>query len=235
MDSSSRLEESFSEIDFETLRAGVLDRLKRLAEDPELRNALPTVTKVADSLVRVGVGHRSVAARLEIPKEIAKALGEGTAKRYGGVVRAAGRNGPSGRIMKHLREIRPSNVKKLAKSPTLAFVLVDALQSTLLNEKLAAIELKLKEIDRKLDAQNQAPLRKAIEQMQELPHLKGRNRWERLHQIQNSLREFEGTYLGLRDSRWGEIDHLMSEFTRARVTNTGNTKKLCFSRGTTCP
>lgn len=104
---------------------------------------------------------------------------------------------------------------------------MDALQSALLNEKLAAIQLQLKEIDRKLEAQNQGPLRKAIEQMRDLPHLKGKNQWHQIHQIRNSLREFEGIYSSLCDSRWETIGCLYKDYEEARLTNDAERKKLC--------
>jgi hypothetical protein len=210
-------------VSFEVLSSRVLTRLKERSVDPEWKSAAPIVAKVANALVRLKTGTRAVTAELEVPKEIAKALGEGGATRAGSVVRVA----RSGRILKHLKEVKPSHVRKLLKSPTLAFVVVDAFQSALLNEKLAEIQLQLKEIDRKLHAQHEGLLRKALEQMQDLPDLKGRNRWLRIHQIQDSLREFEGIHRSLCDNRWGAIQQLVEKFQKARLTNVRERKRLC--------
>jgi hypothetical protein len=216
---------SASNLDFEVLSDRALMRMSRRSEDPEWKNAGPVITKVAAALLRLKGGSRTITAELAVPKEIAKAISGGAAKRVGGVVRSV----KSGKILKHLKEVKPAHVRKLLKSPMLAFVLMDALQSALLNEKLAAIQLQLKEIDRKLEAQNQGPLRKAIEQMRDLPHLKGRNRWHQIHQIRNSLREFEGIYSGLCDSRWETIGHLLKSYDGARLTNDEERKKLCVA------
>lgn len=210
-------------VSFEVLSSRVLTRLKERSADPEWKSAAPIVAKVANALVRLKIGSRAVTAELEVPKEIAKALSEGGATRAGSVVRVV----RSGRILKHLKEVKPSHVRKLLKSPTLAFVVVDAFQSALLNEKLAEIQLQLKEIDRKLHAQHQGLLRKALEQMLDLPDLKGRNRWLRIHQIQDSLREFEGIHRSLCDSRWDTIQQLVERFQKARITNVAERKKLC--------
>jgi hypothetical protein len=180
--------------------------------------------KVAEGLVRVKSGSRLVKPELEIPKLIHKALKAGTARRFGGVVR----NAETGSILKHLKEIKPGNVRKLLKSPMLPYVLFDAAQSALLNEKLAEIQVQLKSVDRKLDAQNQAPFRKAIEQMRELPFLtKEQNRHAQLHQIRESLREFEAIHLGLCEKRWEDIDQLLAAYKGALTTNTSERKKLC--------
>jgi hypothetical protein len=210
-------------VSFEVLSSRVLTRLKERSADPEWKSAAPIVAKVANALVRLKIGSRAVTAELEVPKEIAKALSEGGATRAGSVVRVV----RSGRILKHLKEVKPSHVRKLLKSPTFAFVVVDAFQSALLNEKLAEIQLQLKEIDRKLHAQHQGLLRKALEQMLDLPDLKGRNRWLRIHQIQDSLREFEGIHRSLCDSRWDTIQQLVERFQKARITNVAERKKLC--------
>jgi hypothetical protein len=212
-----------SNVSFEVLSSRVLTRLKERSADPEWKSAAPIVAKVANALVRLKIGGRAVTAELEVPKEIAKALSEGGATRAGSVVRVV----RSGRILKHLKEVKPSHVRKLLKSPTLAFVVVDAFQSALLNEKLAEIQLQLKEIDRKLHAQHQGLLRKALEQMLDLPDLKGRNRWLRIHQIQDSLREFEGIHRSLCDSRWDTIQQVVERFQKARITNVAERKKLC--------
>lgn len=212
-------------LDFQLLSDRALARLLQRSEDPKWQNAGPVITRVATALVRLKSGSRMIKAKLAVPKEIAKAITEGTAKRTGSVVRSV----KSGRILRHLKEVKPSHVRKLLKSPMLAFVLMDALQTTLLNEKLAAIQLQLKEIDRKLEAQNQGPLRKAIEQMHDLPHLNGRNRWQQIHQVRNSLREFEGLYSSLCDSRWETIGHLLKSYEGARITNDAECKKLCVA------
>lgn len=212
-------------VDFEVLSSQVLARLKRRSGEPEWNYAAPMIAKVAGALVRLRGGARTVTAELEVPKEIAKAVSEGIAKRSGSVVRVA----RSGKILKHLDEVKPSHVRKLLKSPMLAFVLIDALQSVLLNEKLVAIQMQLKEIERKLDAQNQGLLRKAIEQMRDLPHLKGRNRWQRVHQIQDSLREFEGIHSSLCDGRWEAIRQLLKRYEGARVTNVDERRELCVA------
>ena len=109
----------------------------------------------------------------------------------------------------------------------LAFVLMDALQSVLLKEKVETIQLQLKEIDRKVEAQHRGLLRKAIEQMRDLPHLKAGNRRRRLHQIQESLSLFGGIYSDLCESRWQTIDELLKSYDGARVTNDAERKKLC--------
>lgn len=163
-----------SNLNFRVLSDRALMRLSRRSEEPEWKNAVPLLTKVAAALMRLKGGNRTITAELAVPKEIAKAISGGTAERVGSSVR-------SGRILKHLKEVKPSHVRKLLKSPTLAFVIMDALQSALLNEKLAAIQLQLKEIDRKLEAQHRGLLRKAIEQMRDLPCLKPANRRQRLH------------------------------------------------------
>lgn len=212
-------------LNFQVLSDHTLIRLRRRSEDPEWKNARPVITKVATALVRLKRGSRTIAAELAVPKEIAKAITGGTAKRMGSVVR----NVKSGRILKHLKEVKPAHVRKLLKSPMLAFVLMDALQSALLNEKLAAIQLQLREIDRKLEAQNQGPLRKAIEQMRDLPHLTGRNHWHQIQQIRDSLREFEGIYSSLYDSRWETIGRLHQDYGTARFTNDAERKKLCVA------
>ena len=190
-----------SNLDFQVLSDHTLMRLSRRSEEQEWKNARPVIAKVAAGLLRLKGGTRTITAELMVPKEIVAAISGGTAKRVGSVVRSV----KTGSILKHLKEVKPSHVRRLLKSPMLAFVLMDALQSVLLNEKLAAIQLQLKEIDRKLEAQNQGPLRKAIEQMRDLPYLKGKNRWHQIQQIRNSLRDFEGIYSSLCDSRWRRL------------------------------
>ena len=75
----------------------------------EADTARHLIVKVADGLVRVRTGSRLVKPELEIPKLIHSALKAGTAKRFGGVVRQA----ETGSILKHLKEIKPGNVRKL--------------------------------------------------------------------------------------------------------------------------
>lgn len=201
--------------------------LRKLASRPDAQSSTPSghlLMKVADGLMRIQRGARTVKPELEIPKALGKMLKGGAAKRFGGVVR----NAETGSILKHLKEIRPTQVRKLLKSPMLPFVLLDAMQSALLDEKLAEIQVQLKEIDRKLDAQNQAPLRKAIEQMRDLPYLEDEsNRRQQLHHLRESLREFEAIHLGLSESRWESVEPLRSSYHRARMTNSSETKKLC--------
>jgi hypothetical protein len=216
---------SRASLDFQALSDSALIRLKRRSEESEWKNAGPVIAKVAAALVRLKGSGRTITVELEVPKEIAKALSSGAAKRIGSVVR----NAKSSSFLKHLNEVKPSRVRKLLKSPMLAFALMDALQSALLNEKLAAIQKQLKEIDRKLEAQNQGSLRKAVEQMRDLPHLKGKNRWHQIQQIRNSLREFEAIYTGLSESRWEAIDGLLKGYGAARFTNAGERKDLCFA------
>jgi hypothetical protein len=212
-------------VGFDDLAAEILDKLARRTQ-VEGTTSVHLMAKVADGLVRIQTGARTVKPELEVPKAICKALKDGTVKRFGGVVR----NTESGSILKHLKEIKPTQVRKLLKSPMLPFVLLDAAQSALLNEKLAAIQLQLKEIDRKLDAQNQAPLRKAIEQMRDFPYLRDEsNRRQQLHHIRESLREFEGIHLSLCDSRWENIEQLLHSYKHARMTNASERKKLCVS------
>lgn len=216
---------SQANLGFRLLSDHALMRLSRRSNEPEWKNARSVITKVAAGLLRLKNGSRTITAELEVPREIAKVISEGTAKRVAGVVR----NVKSGRILKHLKEVKPSHVRKLLKSPMLAFVLMEALQSAMLNEKLAAIQLQLKEIDRKLEAQNQGPFRKAIEQMRDLPHLKGRNRWHQMHQIRNSLREFEGIHSSLCDGRWETITRLLKGYEGAHFTNDTERKSLCVA------
>jgi len=223
MDDLALSPSSASNLDFQVLSDRTLVRLSRRSEEPAWKNARPVIAKVAAALLRLKGGSRTVTAELMVPKEIATAISSGTARRMGGIVRSA----KSGNILKHLQEVKPSHVRRLMKSPMLAFVLMDALQSVLLNEKLAAIQQQLKEIDRKLEAQNQAPLRKAIEQMRDLPYLKGKNRWQQIQQIRNSLRDFEGIHSSLCDSRWEVISHLSKSYAEARITNDKERKKLC--------
>jgi hypothetical protein len=223
MDELTPYPPSASNLDFQVLSARALERLSRRSEEPEWKNAGPVITKVAAALLRLKGGSRTITAELAVPKEIAKAISGGSAKRVGSVVRSV----KSGRMLKHLKEVKPSHVRKLLKSPMLAFVLMDALQSHLLNEKLAAIQLQLKEIDRKLEAQNQGLLLKAIEQMRDLPQLKGKNRWHQIHQIRDSLREFEGRYSRLCDSRWETIVRLLKSYDGARFTNDTERENLC--------
>lgn len=214
---------SASNLDFQVLSAHALQRLSRRSEEPEWKNAGPVITKVAAALLRLKGGSRTITAELAVPKEVAKAISGGSAKRVGSVVRSV----KSGRILKHLKEVKPSHVRKLLKSPMLAFVLMDALQSHLLNEKLAAIQLQLKEIDRKLQAQHRGLLRKAVEQMIDLPHLKAGNRRQRLYQIQESLSLFGGICRDMCESRWQTIDELLKSFEGARLTNDTERKSLC--------
>jgi hypothetical protein len=223
MDDLTPSPSSISNLDFQVLSDQALLRLRRRSEEPEWKNATPVISKIAAALLRLKGGGRTITAKLDVPKEIAKAIREGTAKRVGSVVRST----KTGKILKHLKEVKPAHVRKLLKSPMLAFVALDALQSALLNEKLATIELQLKEIDRKLEAQNRGLLRKAIEQMRDLPHLTDRNRVQRLHQIQESLALFGGIYGELCESRWETITHLLQSHERAHVSNAGETKKLC--------
>ena len=225
MDDLTNSPPSPSNLRFQVLSDQALLRLSRRSAEPAWKNAGPVITKVTAALVRLKSRSRNITVELAVPKEIAKAISEGAAMRGGSVVRSV----QSGGILKHLKEVKPSNVRKLLKSPMLAFVIMDALQSALLNEKLETIQLQLKEIDRKLEAQNQGPLRKAIEQMRDLPHLKDKNLWHQIHQIRNSLREFEGIYSGLCDSRWEMIEPLLNDYLGARTTNDAEGKKLCVA------
>ena len=214
---------SSSNVNFQALSDQMLLHLSRRSEEPDWKNARPVIMKVAAALIRLKSGGRTITAELAVPKEIAKAISTGAAKRFGSVVRK------SGKILKHLDEVKPSHVRKLLKSPMLAFVIMDAFQSAMLNEKLAAIQLQLKEIDRKLEAQHRGLLRKAIEQMRDLPHLKPANRRQRLHQIQESLSLFIGICTDLCDSRWQTIDGLLKSYEGARITNDSERKDLCVA------
>ena len=214
-----------SNLNFQALSDQMLLRLSRRSEEPDWKNARPVIMKVAAALIRLKSGGRTITAELAVPKEIAKAISTGAAKRFGSVVRSA----KSGQFLKHLDEVKPSHVRKLLKSPMLAFVIMDAFQSAMLNEKLAAIQLQLKEIDRKLEAQHRGLLRKAIEQMRDLPHLKAANRRQRLHQIQESLSLFIGICTDLCDSRWQTIDGLLKSYEGARITNDSERKDLCVA------
>jgi hypothetical protein len=212
-----------SNLDFQVLSDQTLMRLSRRSEEREWKSAGPVIAKVAAALLRLKGGSRAITAELRVPKEIAKAISGGSAKRVGSVVRSV----KSGRILKHLKEVKPSHVRKLLKSPMLAFVIMDALQSALLNEKLAAIQRQLKEIDRKLEAQHRGLLRKATEQMRDLPYLKTGNRRQRLHQIQESLSLFGGICSDLCESRWQTIDGLVKSYEGRSITNDSLGKKLC--------
>lgn len=214
---------SASNLNFQVLSDHALKKLSRRAEDPGWKNTRPVISKVTTTLLRLKSGSRTITAELEVPKEIAKAISGGGAKRVGSVVR----NVKSGRILKHLKEVKPSHVRKLLKSPMLAFVIMDALQSHMLNEKLAAIQLQLKEIDRKLQAQHRGLLRKAVEQMIDLPHLKAGNRRQRLYQIQDSLSLFDGICREMCESRWQTIDELLKSYDGARLTNDSERQCLC--------
>src|SRR4051794_19874975 len=97
---------SRSNLDFQVLSDHALMRLRKRSEEPEWQNAAPVLTKVAAALVRLKVGGRTVTAELEVPKEIAKLITKGTAKRAGSVVRSA----QSGTILKHLKEVKPAHV-----------------------------------------------------------------------------------------------------------------------------
>lgn len=212
-----------SSLNFQVLSEQALTRLRRRSEAPEWKNSRSMITKIAAALIRLKSGSRTVTAELAVPKEIAKAIRDGVAKRVGSVVRGA----KSGKFLKHLEEVKPSRVRKLLKSPMLAFVIVDAFQSAMLNEKLAAIQLQLKEIDRKVGAQHRGLLRKAIEQMRDLTHLKTSNRRQRLHQIQDSLSLFGGICSDLCETRWQGIDGLLKSYAEARITNDSERKDLC--------
>ncbi len=220
--SSNAITPLSTDVDFEVLSSRVLERLKKREAESEWKNAAPIVAKVTGALMRMKDGGRTVTVQLAIPKEIAKALSEGTATRIGGRMVTT-----NSRFLKHLNEVKPSHVRKLLKSPMLAFVVLDALQSVLLNEKLAAIQMQLKEIDRKVGAQNQGLLRKAVEQMRDLHQLKDRNRRQRIHQIQDSLGLFEGIYTDLCESRWKTIDQLLQDYEGSRLTNDSERRKLC--------
>ncbi len=113
-------------LDFQVLSDQALKRLTRRSEESEWKNAGPVIAKVAAAFIRLKGGSRTITAELAVPKEIAKVISGGAAKRVGGVVR----NVKSGRILKHLKEVKPSHVRKLLKSPMLAFVIMDAMQSS---------------------------------------------------------------------------------------------------------
>jgi hypothetical protein len=157
-----------------------------------------------------------IKVELEIPKKLSRQLRANKVFRKGGVLRRTG----SGEVVKHLKEIRPSNVRKLARSLNVAFVVVDALESVLLDEKLKEILEVVRSIEAKLDAQNRGKLKGALAGMQDIPLIHdSETKRQRICLIQNSLKEAEWVFREEYENRWKKYSQSRTSFDSAWITN----------------
>src|SRR5882724_11942860 len=90
------------------------------------------------SVAKLGVQHLQklehllkgnvISVDLEIPKELVSKLRSNKVFRKGGILRGS----DSKQIVRHLKDVKPSKVCKLAKAANIAFVAIDVLETALL-------------------------------------------------------------------------------------------------------
>lgn len=160
---------------------------------------------------------------LEIPKDFVKKLGEEKVYRIGGALRIR----ENKRFAKHLSEVSPSNVKKLAKFGNVAFLALDLIESAVVDQKLKEILIYVKDIDLKLDAQNRGELKSAIEQIKELQLIQNEEvKKQKILFIQDRLSYCEQLFTEIYDGRWQKYVELNRKYQDSRITNYTELKEL---------
>jgi hypothetical protein len=160
---------------------------------------------------------------LEVPKEFVRELRCNKVFRKGGILRKTN----SREIAKHLKEVKPSNVRKLVKAANFAFVAIDVLESALLDEKLKAILEIVKSVEAKLDAQNRGKLKGALAAMQEIALIQDpETKRQRINLIQNSLKESEWILREEYENRWSKYSSSMVSFDSSKITNTSELTQM---------
>ena len=154
-------------LSFTQLVAKVEKRHKSIAANPRYQRGAGKVAvhylQKLDDLRRRNI----IKAELELPKQLARELRNNKVFRKGSVLRRTG----SGEIVKHLKDVRPSKVVKITKALNVAFIVVDALETVLVDEKLKQILEVVRSVEAKLDAQNRGKLKGALAAIHDLPSI----------------------------------------------------------------
>jgi hypothetical protein len=186
---------------FPELIGRVRKRHQSIAANPRYeKNALKAGLSCLDKLE--DLRRRNVInVDLEVPKEFVRQLRSNKVFRKGGILRKTN----SKEIAKHLKEVKPSNVRKLAKAANVAFIAIDVLESALLDEKLKAILEVVKSVEAKLEAQNKGKLKGALAAMQEIALIQdSETKRQRINLIQNSLKESEWVFREEYENQWSK-------------------------------
>lgn len=195
---------------------------KSLPTNPTNSNVLKLAAKTIEKLEELR-GKNYINVNLEIPSEFISELRKGSIGRHGGVLR----NRKNQRIVKHLKEAKPSNIKKAIKVSSIAFLTVEVLEDTLLDEKLKEILDAVTEIGAKLDAQNKGRLRAAILQMSELKQIDNPElQKQSIPIIRNELTNCQQLFIQLYDHEWQKYEKLKSKFLTSRFYNKTELRKM---------
>jgi len=160
---------------------------------------------------------------LEIPSDFVNKLGKGKCYRTGGVVRETG----SEKIRKHLREVKPSNAKKLSKIASTGFLVLDIIESAIVDQKLKDILEHVKEIEMKIDAQNRGAFKSAISQLKDISRTKNpENKNRKILLIQNELSKCENIFTEIYMSHWQDYGIERKKFNKSKITNNAELKKM---------
>ncbi len=196
---------------------------KQAAQGPDVRAAIRCALEALRALP-VLRSQTLTRVTLHVPADVLRGLKEGSLKRFGSVIKDAS----SGKIVSHLKEIRPANLAKVGKAGfALCVAALSVAEQVLLNEKLAEMGDLLKAVDAKLDAQNQGLLRSAFDRASTLAHLTDpANKGQRIHLIQQDLAVAAGVYVELYENEWKSIQQELAAFRSATFYNDDSLGKL---------
>lgn len=225
MDSAiNKMENTTSEvINFETLVSKLNEHQKRLSVNPNyIKDGIVIGSNTISKLSKLKNKH-IINVNLEIPKEFSKQLGAGEINRIGGVLKHA----QNQTFIKHLKEVKPSNVKKLTKVANIAFIALDILESVIVDQKLKEILETVKNIDLKLDAQNRGKLKSALEQFKDLHLVSNPDiKQQKILLIQNELSYCDHLYTNIYDNKWNKYLDLNTKYNNSKIRNSNELKDI---------
>ncbi|MCR4322050.1 MAG: hypothetical protein NUV74_17160 [Candidatus Brocadiaceae bacterium] len=182
-------------------------------------NALEKIEKLKNKHI--------INVNLEIPKKIYEELRDGKVVRVGGALKHPTKNV----FRKHLKEIKPSAVRKLTKATNMVFFVTDVFESVLVDQKLRDIMNTVKEIDLKLEAQNRGAFLSAIEQSRELYLIQNEEiKRQKIILVLDKLSYCEHLFTVIYENKWKEyikLDNSYKNDFKSRLTNTSELKKMC--------
>lgn len=203
-------------INFESLAGKINEKYESISKNPNYSKV------TAESLLKLCTKLNTIKRKniitidLEIPKELVNELKSGKLFRLNGSIRKNG----SSQFVKHLNEVKPSNVKKITKIANLAFVAYDLLESFVLDEKLKEILSLIKSVDQKIEAQNKGKLLSAINQMKEIKQIKNEEiRKQKILILQNEFSYCEHLYKELLDNSWNDYKLEIEKYDNSMFKN----------------
>lgn len=135
---------------FETLAEKLKEHQKKLSVNRNyIKGGLAIGVNALEKIEKLKNKH-IINVNLEIPKKFYEELREGRVVRVGGALKHPTKNV----FKKHLKEIKPSAVRKLTKATNMVLFITDVFGEVLVDQKLGDIMNAVKEIDLKLEAQN---------------------------------------------------------------------------------